>query len=124
MQNIALTVKSPDLDAEIDPRFGRADWILFVEPETMEWTAQANPGRNARGGAGIQAAQFLGENEASAVISGDFGPKAHRALEAAGVTMYRSGPPMTAREAVELYNAGTLPARDHLQRTGRGDGRR
>ncbi len=124
MKKIAPTVGSPHLDAEVDPRFGRADWILFVEPETMEWKAQENPGRDARGGAGVQAAQFLGDREASAVISGDFGPKAYQALEAAGVAMYRCESRTTAREAVELYQAGKLSGGNPVRQFGRGDGRR
>lgn len=122
MDEIALTVESPHLDAEIEPRFGRADWILFVHPETMVWKAEANPGRNARGGAGIRAAQFLGEENASAVISGDFGPKAQSALKAAGVLMYRCESHMTAREAVELYRSGKLRSEDPPQRSDRGAG--
>lgn len=122
MKKIALTVGSPHLDAEVDPRFGRADWILFVEPETMEWKAQENPGRDARGGAGVQAAQFLGDREASAVISGDFGPKAHQALEAAGIAMYRCEPHTTAHEAVELFKAGELPGGNPVRQFNGSDG--
>lgn len=121
MHRIALTVATPDLDAEVDPRFGRADFILLVEPETMAWEALANPAREAPGGAGIQAAEFVAERGADAVLSGDFGPKAYQALEAAGIAMYRYESCRTAREAMERFRAGELPAADSPRR---GAGRR
>jgi predicted Fe-Mo cluster-binding NifX family protein len=123
MHRIALTVATPDLDAEVDPRFGRADFILLVEPESMAWEALANPAREAAGGAGIQAAEFVAQNGAHAVCSGDFGPNAYEALEAAGIAMYRYESCRTAREAMERFKAGELPAADPPQQ-GRGRRRR
>jgi predicted Fe-Mo cluster-binding NifX family protein len=42
------------------------------------------------------------------VVSGDFGPNAYNALNAAGVSMYLLGTSQTVREAVENYRAGQL----------------
>jgi predicted Fe-Mo cluster-binding NifX family protein len=110
MRRIALTVASPDLDAELDPRFGRAACLLLVDPETLAYEGLANPGRDAPGGAAVEAAQSIAEHGAVAVISGDFGPKAQRALETAGIAMYRYGSCATAREALERFQARELPA--------------
>ncbi|MGD8867864.1 MAG: NifB/NifX family molybdenum-iron cluster-binding protein [Gemmatimonadales bacterium] len=110
MTKIALTVASPGLDAELDPRFGRATFLLLVDPETLAYEGLANPGREAPGGAAVEAAQFLADHAAAAVISGDFGPKAQRALDAAGIAMYRFESCVTAREALERFKARELPA--------------
>ena len=53
---------------------------------------------------------LLADHAAAAVISGDFGPKAQRALDAAGIAMYRFESCVTAREALERFKARELPA--------------
>lgn len=105
---IILTTTAPNLDADVDPRFGRGAYLLIVDPDTLEWQAQPNPGVNASGGAGIKAAQFVVAQKADAVISGDFGPNAFDALNAANVAMYLFGAARTAREAIERFKAGAL----------------
>jgi predicted Fe-Mo cluster-binding NifX family protein len=105
---IILTTTSPNIDSEIDPRFGRGAYLLAVDTDTMQAKAHPNPGVNTSGGAGIQAAQFVTDQKAEAALSGDFGPHAFAALQAAGVSMYVYGDCRTAREAVERLRVGTL----------------
>jgi predicted Fe-Mo cluster-binding NifX family protein len=105
---IALTTVSPDLDAAIDPRFGRGAYFLVVDTDTLEWQSHPNPGLNASGGAGSIAAQFVSNQKAEVVISGDFGPNAYNALQAAGIDMVLFGASRTGREAVEHFKAGQL----------------
>jgi predicted Fe-Mo cluster-binding NifX family protein len=105
---IILTTTTPSLESEIDPRFGRGAYLLEVDTDTNTLEATANPGINATGGAGIQAAQFAADRKIEAVISGDFGPNAFEALQAAGISMYAYGDCRTANEAVERFKAGQL----------------
>jgi predicted Fe-Mo cluster-binding NifX family protein len=105
---IILTTTSTNIDSEIDPRFGRGAYLLLVDTDTMQAEAHPNPGLNAPGGAGIQAAQFVTDQKAEAAVSGDFGPHAFTALEAAGICMYVYGNCRTAREAVERFKTGSL----------------
>ncbi len=51
MNRVALTVASPNLDVGVEPRFGRAAYLLLVDPETMVFESLANPGRDAEGAA-------------------------------------------------------------------------
>ena len=60
------------------------------------------------GGAGTLASQFIANQQANAVISGDFGPNAYNALQAAGVAMYLYGARSTVKEAIEGFSAGQL----------------
>ena len=105
---IVLTVSSSSIDAEFDPRFGRCAYFLVMDTETMKWEAFQNPGINASGGAGTQAAQFIAQKKVAAVISGDFGPNASAELNAAGILMYRNKDSGSIQDIVKRFNAGEL----------------
>ncbi len=82
---IAVTAKGKDLDAEIDPRFGRAEYFVFVNLGTGDFESFANPFAGAAHGAGIQAAQFVAGKRPAAILTGQVGPNAAQVLGAAGV---------------------------------------
>lgn len=105
---LIVTAAAPELEAAADPRFGRGAYFVVVDTETLQWKAHANQGINASGGAGTQAAQFVAQQGAQAVISGDFGPNAYEALAAAGIDMYLLGPSKNVQEAVANFKAGVL----------------
>ena len=105
---LIVTATAPELEAPVDPRFGRGAYFIVVDGETLQWQAHENQGVNAAGGAGSQAAQFVAQQSADAVISGDFGPNAHLALAAAEIKMYLLGPSKTVSEAVANFTAGKL----------------
>jgi predicted Fe-Mo cluster-binding NifX family protein len=117
---IILSTVSQSLDSPVDPRFGRSAYFLLVDSDTLEAWSYNNPGMGVAGGAGTLAAQFITSLNAKAVISGNFGPNAHDALQAAGITMYQFGSCRTAREAVEQFKAGQL----ELSSPSTGPGRR
>jgi predicted Fe-Mo cluster-binding NifX family protein len=73
----------------------------------MAFEAVDNLAVSAPGGAGIQAAQFVIEHSAQAVLTGNVGPNAFNVFQAANVPIYllTGG---TVREAVEAYKAGRL----------------
>jgi predicted Fe-Mo cluster-binding NifX family protein len=105
---IILTATSPSIDSNVDVRFGRGAYLIVVDPDTMEWQAHPNPGVGATGGAGTLAAQFVSNQYISSVISGDFGPNAYNALQAAGIAMYLFGTSTTIKDAIEHFKAGRL----------------
>ena len=105
---IVITSRGETLDAPVDPQFGRAPRLLLHDTETGAVRVVENTqNMNAPQGAGIQTAQTVARLGAGCVITGHCGPKAFRALAAAGVAVVTgaSGP---AREAVEAYRAGRL----------------
>jgi len=105
---IVVTSSGADLDAQAHPAFGRCPTYLFVDTATMQFEAVENPAANAAGGAGIQAAQFVVERGARAVVTSNVGPNAFQVFQSAGVPVYLfSGG--TVRQAVEAYQAGRLP---------------
>lgn len=104
---IVVTSNGAGLDAQASPVFGRCPWYVFVDTDTMEVEAVENPALGAASGAGIQAAQFVVEQKAEAVVSGNVGPNAFDIFRSADVPVYlfEDG---TVREAVEAYREGRL----------------
>lgn len=120
---IAITSSGSDLDAPFDPRFGRAAYFVVFDDEAETWQSYANPAVDAPGGAGVQAAQFIADHGVAAVISGDFGPNAYRALSAAGLTMSVAprGESPSVRQLLDQYRSGELqPVAGPTQRGHRG----
>ena len=102
---IAVTSSGDSLDAQMDPRFGRCAYFVIVDMDSYEFEAIGNPGVQMGSGAGIQAAQLVGNSGADAVVAGNFGPNAYGALSAAGLEVYQySGG--TVRDAVEAVKSG------------------
>jgi predicted Fe-Mo cluster-binding NifX family protein len=108
MKRVALPVGSPGLDEKVNAKFGRADFILLVDPDSMKWESLENPAKDAGSGAGIQVAQLLSDRKVTDVICGEFGPKAQNALNTAGIAMHRCGSRTTVREALNLLKSGKL----------------
>ena len=109
---IVISAKGPDLEAQVDPRFGRSSYFLVVNPDSMEYEVLSN-GQNVQAGqgAGIQAAALIARQHPGALLTGNCGPKAYHTLLAAGISVFLgvAGP---VREAVKEFCAGKLtPAR-------------
>jgi predicted Fe-Mo cluster-binding NifX family protein len=106
---IAVSAGGPSLDSPIDPRFGRCQYLLIVDSESLDFEAVENPAVMAPGGAGIQAAQLVASMGAGAVITGNCGPNAYQVLSAAGIEVF-VGASGSVREAIEAYRKGELRA--------------
>lgn len=105
---IALTATSDRPDDALDPRFGRARRFLLLDTATGAWSAHDNtPNLNAAQGAGVQAAAAVARLGAEVVITGHVGPKAFRALHAAGIRVYLTEAGSVA-EAVARFRQGIL----------------
>lgn len=104
---ICVTATAGDLNAQVDPRFGRCQYFVFVDSNTMAVEAIPNEAIAAPGGAGIQAAQTVVNEGADVLISGNIGPNAFQVLSTAGVKI-ATGAYGTVKEAVEMYENGKL----------------
>jgi predicted Fe-Mo cluster-binding NifX family protein len=102
---ICVSAIADNLDAALDPRFGRCAYFIIIDPENMQFNAITNSGVEATGGAGIQAAQIIANKGAKTVITGTVGPNAFKALSAAGIEIV-TGASGTVREVVEKYKKG------------------
>jgi predicted Fe-Mo cluster-binding NifX family protein len=105
---VAVTAQGPDSASPVDLRFGRAKYFVVADVEGGGYEAFDNDQNlNAVHGAGIQAAQKVVDLGVDAVITGNVGPNAFRALVAADTKVFlvKGG---TVQEALESFNAGSL----------------
>lgn len=105
---IAITAGGETLAASVDDRFGRAPCFVLYDLDAEQFTVVPNQQNlQAAQGAGIQAAQNVARAGADAVLTGHVGPKAFRALTAAGIAVF-TGVSGTVAEALAAYRAGRL----------------
>jgi predicted Fe-Mo cluster-binding NifX family protein len=105
---VAVTSQGKELSSEIDPRFGRAKWLLLVDTQTEVTGVYDNTvNLNITQGAGIQTGQNVANLGAEAVITGNIGPNAFKTLNAANVKVYLSKS-KTIQEAIRSFMAGEL----------------
>jgi predicted Fe-Mo cluster-binding NifX family protein len=102
---IAISATGPSLDAEVDPRFGRCQYFIIADPQTMEFEAVENSSMMAGSGAGISTAQMIAAKGAQVVLTGNSGPNAYQTLSAAGVQVI-NGVAGRVRDAIEGYKTG------------------
>lgn len=105
---IAVTSQHESMDSPLDARFGRARCFCIFDLESEEGEFISNQQSiDSPKGAGIQAAQTVADSKVTAVITGHCGPKAHRALTAAGITVY-SSTETTVADALRKFKDGKL----------------
>jgi len=105
---ILVTSKGKQTSDAVDSRFGRAKFFIMVDTDANATTVHDNSQNlNAAQGAGIQAAETVSRLGAEAVVTGNAGPKAFRALNAAGIKVYLC-PDGTVADAVRRFKAGEL----------------
>lgn len=106
---IAVTARGTELASEVDPRFGRAPYIVIVDSDTSEIEVVDNQeNANALKGAGIQAASSVANKGVKVLLTGHCGPNAFKALQAAGIGVANNAEG-TVKEAVRAYLDGVLP---------------
>jgi len=106
---VAVSAAGSSLDSEVDPRFGRCQYLLIVDSESLAFEALENPALSSPGGAGIQAAEAVVDRGAGAVITGNCGPNAYQVLSAAGIPVF-VGASGSVRQAIDAYRRGDLLA--------------
>ena len=102
---ICISATAPNLEADVDPRFGRCQCFVIIDPETMQFEVLENSSAMAAGGAGISAAQMVAGKEVKAVLTGNCGPNAYGVLSAAGVQVI-TGVSGKVKDAVQSYKSG------------------
>jgi len=96
----------------LSPRFGRCPSFTFVELDNNEITAVKtvpNHATSAMGGAGVQATQIIGNNNAEVAIVGFLGPNAANGLKALNIKLFHApDKQITVKEVLDLFNEGKL----------------
>jgi predicted DNA-binding protein (UPF0251 family)/predicted Fe-Mo cluster-binding NifX family protein len=110
--NVAVTARGPELSSEVDPRFGRAKYLIVVNTKTGAFTAHDNARAAEAGrGAGTQAGRSVVELGPDAVVTGRVGPRALATLRAGRIAIF-TGASGTVQDAVTQFKAGRLEPAD------------
>ena len=104
---IAISSDGETIESKIDQRFGRCKYFLIVNTEDKEnVTAVENEGAIEGHGAGIKAAQQIGELGVEIVITGSLGPNATGVLDKLEIKAYHASG--IVKEAVESFEKDEL----------------
>ena len=103
---LCVTSTGQHLDDRVDPRFGRSQYFMIVDSDSLQFEAIQNPAFSSGGGAGIQAAQTVANKGAEVVLTGNVGPNAFNTLQAAGLKIIVGLVDTTVKEAIEGFKAG------------------
>ena len=107
---VAFSSKAENMEALIDPRFGRADFLVSYDEESGDVSHYDN--RSIEGvahGAGPKTAQKLGEIGAKVLITGNGpGGNAQTILEKNGIAVFVGAEGMTLSEAYDAYKRNEL----------------
>lgn len=105
---IAFSTEGKDLNASLNPRFGRCSGFLVLDTAQKTFVLLDNTAnRDAVQGAGIQAAQLLAGNGVQALVTGYCGPKASEVLSRAKIPVYE-GEEKSLRDLATAFEAGKL----------------
>lgn len=101
------------LSAPFDLRFGRCQAFTVVEQEdgkVQQVEVINNAAINAMGGAGIQAAQTVGNQQPTHVVVGNLGPNAAMALQNINseILQIPAGSQLTVKQVLDMFNEGKL----------------
>lgn len=107
---IALTSKGIGWDAPMDPRFGRAAYVMIYDEASDTLTEYDNrETAEAAHGAGPQLAQQIGELKPDVLITGNGpGDNALLVLKTLGLKIYTGAGEMTVREAYQAWQKQKL----------------
>ena len=108
---ICVTSQGDNLDAQVDPRFGRCQYFIIFDTDTSGFEAIQNPNVSGMGGVGVQSGQLMSEKQVKAVLTGNVGPNAFRTLQAAGIDII-TGISGSVKESIEKYESGELKPTD------------
>ena len=104
---VAISSNGTTLESNVDTRFGRCPYFIFYNTGDDTFSHVENQSRQAMGGAGVQAAQMIVNQNVEAVITGNIGPNAYKVLSAASINVY-SGTTGTVENAIDRLKKDEL----------------
>jgi len=90
---IAISSDGDSIDSSVDQRFGRCKYFLIADIENKKvkkTEAVLNEGAEQGHGAGIRAAEQVGELKVKSILTGQLGPNASAVLGKLGITAYQA----------------------------------
>lgn len=101
-KRIAVAINSSEFISSLSDVFGRCAYFLIYDSKTNENETTPNPFAMELGGAGIQTARMLIENNIDIVITKQIGQNPLRLLHSTNIKVYKSDN-LTAEEALRSF---------------------
>jgi len=105
---ICISATGDNLDAFLDPRFGRAMFFLIINSEGRLIKAIKNTGKQAMRGAGVTAAQIVTDEKVNVIITGNIGPNASMVLSASKIKIFVGIPETPILDIIKKYQEDKL----------------
>jgi predicted Fe-Mo cluster-binding NifX family protein len=105
---IAVCAKSQGMESIADDRFGRAEYYVIFDTNSLVAETVENTAKNESAGAGGSAVRLLSKSNVEVVLVPELGPKAVDAVNGFEIKAYRYADRKTVRETIEAYQAGQL----------------
>ena len=129
---ICVSSAGKTLESEIDSRFGRSEYFLIVNvgnQEILDFKSIKNIGPAQGSGAGISAAEQIGELGVKVLITGDVGPKAAAVIKQLEIKVIKKSG--VCRAAISEYinnpqiknDADTPPLGEKIKQGGQTNGK-
>jgi predicted Fe-Mo cluster-binding NifX family protein len=101
---ICFTAEDKTLTSPIDPRFGRCQFLLFIDSENEKIIKIIDNTQIATWrGAGIATAQKIANENTQVVITGNIGPNAFTALQSADIEIITDVSNLTVKQALKKF---------------------
>ena len=101
---VAMTSSGDSIDSLVNERFGRCQFFLIVDPDTMKVEAVSNPAEKSQGGAGPKAVEVLINKGVNILLTGHVGDKAEEALKRGNIKIVGGlKGDLKVREAITNY---------------------
>jgi predicted Fe-Mo cluster-binding NifX family protein len=84
---VAISATGNNLEAQVDPAFGRCKYFIIYDTDTKIHKAIPNQGSGMTGDAGSSAVQTIMEQGVAEILTGKVGLKSRPLLERAGITI-------------------------------------
>ena len=104
---VAVSASGKDFNAQIDPRFGRCEYLLIIDTDNMDIAPYPNDYKEMSGGAGTQSAAFVIAKGAKAVLTGNCGPKAMEVFDRENIKVY-TGQAGTVGQVIEQFKKAAV----------------
>ena len=112
---IVVSSTGDNIDSQVDLRFGRCAYFLVVNVENSEIksvSAVKNEGAAQPHGAGIRAAQQVGNMKPDKLITGNLGPNASGITNQLGIETFQASG--SIKDAVMQLIEGKLPKLENI----------
>ena len=101
---IAVSATGGSLESLVSDKFGRCEYFLIVDSDTMKFEAISNLGEKMPGGAGPKAAETIIKKGAEVILTGSIGGNAEAVLKSGNIKMVTGiAGNIKVKDAVEQY---------------------